>query len=202
MCCLEYDTANYCPVPLPKISIRKYGTDALTHCPHSPQYKAKNFNQNCANQLCKNLKIRLYFKSFISLLAMSVAKRWRHVTRLHRGWHRAGGGRCPSITRRAKIKWERLSETGHVWTTEPFPGQRQSSVWRDPERHRQLRSLAISHHFPNPKNTDHIRSWSRMMGWSQTGYQGEKKKEEKSKKKNAHLYCNHGYNSGLILNFA
>lgn len=206
MLCSKYNTANYCPVPLIKISIRKYGTYALTNSPHSPQDKAKNFSKNSAHQLHKTIKIRLYSKQFISLLAMSAAKRWTHVTWLHQRRHRAGGGRCSSTTRRAKIKWrvyprmDTLGQLSHFQDTTPASDvvEYRKIVNQLVKKTGTAVTLAISHHFPYLSTQitlipDH--GWRNQV----TGHQ-ERKKEEK--RQDAHLYCNHGYNSGLILNFA
>lgn len=45
----DNNTANYCPVPLLKISIRKYGTYAVTICPHLPRVSTQIVHINFTN---------------------------------------------------------------------------------------------------------------------------------------------------------
>lgn len=77
--CSEYNTANYCPVLLLKISIRTFGAYALCNCLHSPWDKAKKssvhtFQQKSAH-LEKNIIIRLYSQQLSSLSDMPFGKR-------------------------------------------------------------------------------------------------------------------------------
>lgn len=178
MLCSEYNTANYCPVLLLKISIRTFGTYALCTCLHSPREKAKKssvhtFQQKSAHLEKNRIRImRLYSPQFSSLLDMPVGKGMRQdCTSSSSGReevdvHRPGGGQRSSGT--FICGWMRLDN----WAI--FRTLHQQQMWL---YYRLYKSIII-----------HFRTFF------------EERKRKKKEVKKIPLYCNHGYY--LILDIA